>query len=105
MPEKKTTEPTTDATTVAPEAATPPAKRSKSSSPATPPRNPVLKVKPRYVRLRNMLSQTLFASVVNDAGSVEEIKLLPREYSGLLREDLLTEHTEILAAKGHIQIG
>lgn len=103
MPDPKPSTPTTTAAkSVA--AATPksaPAPKKPSTPAPTKPR----KAKPRYVRLRNMTSQLITCSVVNDSGRAEEIKLPARSTSHAVREDRLTRQTLVLMEKGHIRSG
>lgn len=89
-----------DDLTPAPTATTP--RRSSSSAPK-PVRTPVRK--PRYVRLKNRLSQALTFSVLSTNGrDVDEQRLAPRATSGPIAEDRLNEYTRGLIQRGHLAV-
>lgn len=86
-------------------APTPASARRPSKSTAAPAavRSPVRK--PKYVRLKNRLSQPLTPSVLSTNGrDVESLRIGARATSGPIAEDRLTDYTKSLIQRGHLAI-
>lgn len=83
---------------------TQPARRASTSKAAAPAVRPPVR-KPKYVRLKNRLSQVIKPSVLSTNGrDVEELRIAPRAISGPVAEDRLTAYTKSLIQRGHLSI-